>query len=140
MNGSKPGAPILGLEPKTQSLAFADDAIQHISRAPIAKCSYHRTIITALAQGGPQRIHLCGHVQRHFPTLVKELNIKSFDTGYPINFATLRDEVGMDVEIKGGVPVANLLSDTPEEVYARSVSILRSGVMRGRQVHPEGGQ
>ena len=123
----------LGLEMLPQSLAFADDAIQHISVRMYQEkvLPYHRKIFAALAQGGPHSIHLCGHVQRHLPTLVKELNIKSFDTGFPINFTTLRDEVGDDVEIKGGVPVANLLADTPEEVYDRSASILRSGIMRG---------
>jgi uroporphyrinogen-III decarboxylase len=123
----------LGLDLKPQSLAFADDAIQHISVRSYREkvLPYHRKLFAALAQGGPHSIHLCGHVQRHFPTLVKELNIKSFDTGFPINFATLREEVGEDVEIKGGVPVANLLADTPEEVYTRSVSILQSGIMRG---------
>jgi uroporphyrinogen decarboxylase len=123
----------LGLDPVPQLLVFADDAIQHISVAAYREnvLPYHRKFFTALAQGGPHSIHLCGHVQRHFRTLVKELNIKSFDTGYPINFATLRDEVGEDVEIQGGVPVANLLADTPDQVYAQSVAILQSGIMRG---------
>ncbi len=31
----------------------------------------------------------------------------------------------------GGVPVAHLLSETPAQVYARTVDILQSGIMRG---------
>ncbi len=123
----------LGQDPMPRSIAFADDAIQHVSLRTYREkvLPYHRKVLAALAQGGPHSIHLCGNVQRHLPTLVKELNIKSFDTGYPIDFATLRDEVGEDVEIQGGVPVANLLADTPQQVYARAAAILRSGIMRG---------
>jgi hypothetical protein len=123
----------LGLDPMPQQLLFADDAIQHISVRTYREkvLPYHRRLVGALAGDGPHHIHLCGHVQRHFPTLINELNVKTFDTGYPIDFATLRDEVGDDVEIWGGVPVANLLADSPEQIYAKCVAILRSGIMRG---------
>jgi hypothetical protein len=123
----------LGLEVMPRQLLFADDAIQHISvhcyREKVLP--YHRRLIAALALEGPHFMHLCGHVQRHLPMLVSELNVKAFDTGYPLNFATLRDEVGEDVEIMGGVPVAPLLSETTTQVYARTVDILQSGIMRG---------
>jgi uroporphyrinogen-III decarboxylase len=76
-------------------------------------------------------MHLCGNVQRHLPTLVKELNIKSFDTGYPINFNRLRGEVGEDVEIQGGVPVAELLEGSPAEIYQKTEAILGSGIRQG---------
>ena len=79
-------------------------------------------------------MHLCGNVQRHLPGLVKELNIKSFDTGYPINFNSLRGEIGEDVEIQGGVPVVELLnraSGSPAEVYQRTEAILSSGIRQG---------
>ena len=59
------------------------------------------------------------------------MNIQGFDTGFPINFATLRDEVGEKVEIQGGVPVGSLLSDTPAAIYERSRDILTSGIKRG---------
>jgi uroporphyrinogen-III decarboxylase len=57
--------------------------------------------------------------------------IPSFDTGFPINFSTLRDEVGENVEIQGGVKVADLLNDTPDGIYAKTRDILQSGIMRG---------
>ena len=76
-------------------------------------------------------MHLCGDVQRHLPTIARELNVKSFDTGYPVDFARLRGEVGDDVEIQGGVRVTDLVSGTPGEVRAGARAILESGIMRG---------
>jgi uroporphyrinogen-III decarboxylase len=70
-------------------------------------------------------------VQRHFPTLIKELNVKSFDTGFPINWAALRDEVGEAVEIQGGVPVGSLVNESPQAITQKTAAILSSGIMRG---------
>jgi hypothetical protein len=122
-----------GAELLPQQLVYGEDAIQHISVRTYREqvLPYHRRLMQELALDGPHYMHLCGHVQRHLPTLVKELNVKTFDTGYPIHFDMLRDEVGEDVEIMGGVPIANILKDTPEQVYARSAAILQSGIMRG---------
>jgi uroporphyrinogen decarboxylase len=123
----------LNLEPVPQTMPFADDSIQLLSVRSYREnvLPYHRRILSALAQHGAQYMHLCGNVQRHLPTLVTELGVRCFDTGYPINFATLREEVGEGVEIWGGVPVASLLADTSDRIYARSASILKSGIMRG---------
>lgn len=60
-----------------------------------------------------------------------ELNVKSADTGYPIDFKTLGDEIGEDVEINGGVTVSELMASTPEQVNARADEILQSGILRG---------
>jgi hypothetical protein len=62
---------------------------------------------------------------------VRKLNIRSFDTGYPIHFETLRDEVGDDVEIAGGVPVPLLMTGRPDEVARETERILTSGILRG---------
>ncbi len=123
----------LGLELKPESLVFADDATQLVSARTYREkvLPYHRRLLESLAGKGPHSIHLCGNVQRHFPAMITELNVKSFDTGFPINFSTLRDEVGEDVEILGGVPATNLLAGTPAQVYAMAMDILKSGIMRG---------
>ncbi len=76
-------------------------------------------------------MHLCGNVQRLLPVIASELNIRSFDTGYPIRWETLRDEIGAEVEILGGVRVNELLAGTSAEVLERSRQILQSGIMRG---------
>ena len=123
----------LGLDPRPLHGWFADDAVQFLSTRMYREkvLPYHRRYYEALFGPGPHSIHLCGNVQRHLPTFVKELNVKSFDTGFPINFNTLRDEVGEDVEIQGGIPVSNLLNDTPAEIERRAKEILESGIRRG---------
>jgi uroporphyrinogen-III decarboxylase len=122
-----------GMEDRPQKGSLADDAIQFLS-VPMYKekiLPYHRQFLEALYGVGPHSMHLCGNVQRHLPTLVNELNIKSFETGYPIDFSRLRDEVGEDVEIQGGIPVAGLIEDSPAEVYHKAEMILRSNIRRG---------
>ena len=74
---------------------------------------------------------ISAEMSKAFPTLIKELNINLFDTGYPIQFETLRDEVGEEIHIQGGVPVSELLRGTPESVATRAKEILQSGIMKG---------
>jgi len=123
----------LGIEPRPTLGWFADDTIQFISTAAYREkvMPYHKRFMAALFGEGPHAMHLCGNVQRHLPLLVKEFNVKSFDTGFPLNFSTLRAEVGEDVEIQGGVKVPDLLACTPEEIYAKTRDILTSGILRG---------
>jgi uroporphyrinogen-III decarboxylase len=123
----------LKLDPRPTCGGLADDAIQFLStRAYREKVlPYHRRILDALYGSGPHSIHLCGNVQRHLPILIDELNIRSFDTGFPIDFNTLRDQVGEEVEIQGGVPVGLLMNGTPSEVAQKTRQILGSGITRG---------
>ena len=111
---------------------FADDSIQLISSAmyremvlPIHRHWY------GLSGPGPHGIHLCGDATRHFPILRDELNVQSFDTGFPVDFTWLRKTLGPDVEIQGGPPVSLLLGGTAEQVYQRAKEILTSGIMEG---------
>jgi hypothetical protein len=121
------------LEHRPECGGLADDAVQFLSANSYREyvLPYHRRFLQALYGAGPHSMHLCGNVQRHLPTLVKELNVKSFDTGYPIRFETLRDEVGEDVEIRGGVRVNELLYGNPQEVRRIAQQILTSGIRRG---------
>ena len=123
----------LGLEIKPRCAAFADDVIQLISTAAYHEfvLPYHQRLLGELYGDGPHMMHLCGNVQRHFPTLIRELNINHFDTGFPNNFTTLRDEIGEGVHINGGVHIGLLLNGTPEQVRAETRRILQSGIMRG---------
>ncbi len=123
----------VGMEARPVQGSLADDAIQFLSVRMYTEkvLPYHRQFLEALYGPGPHSMHLCGNVQRHLPTLVKELNIKSFDTGYPINFKSLRGEIGEDVEIQGGVPVVDLLKGSPAEVYQKTEAILCSGIRQG---------
>ena len=123
----------LGLDPRPTCGGIADDAIQFISTRLYREkvLPYHQRIFSELFGEGPHSMHLCGNVQRHFPTLIQELNVKSFDTGFPINFTALREEVGEDVDIQGGVPVGSLLNESPQAIYQKTKEILASGIMRG---------
>jgi uroporphyrinogen-III decarboxylase len=110
----------------------ADDSIQLIGPAMYRDrvLPLHREWY-ALFGPGPHGIHLCGDATRHFPTLHKELNVCSFDTGFPVDHGKLRQGLGPDVEILGGPEVQLLLGGTRDEVYARTKGILQSGVMTG---------
>jgi uroporphyrinogen-III decarboxylase len=111
---------------------LADDSIQLIGPAMYRQLvmPLHRTWL-ALFGPGPHGMHLCGDATRHFPTLHEELNVCSFDTGFPVDHGKLRQELGPDVEIMGGPEVQILLGGTPEAVYGRTKGILQSGVMTG---------
>jgi uroporphyrinogen-III decarboxylase len=123
----------LGLNPRPACGSLADDAIQFLSVKSYRDyvLPYHKRILEALWGEGPHFMHLCGNVQRHFPTLIGELNMKGFDTGYPIRFDILRAEIGEDVEIQGGIQVADLIGGTPEQVFRKSAEILSSGIRQG---------
>jgi uroporphyrinogen-III decarboxylase len=111
---------------------LADDSIQLIS-PPM----YRQLILPVHRQWyslfgpGPHSIHLCGDATRHFATLHRELNVCSFDTGFPVNHGALRRALGPDVEVLGGPEVAILLSGTRDQVYRRTQEILQSGIMEG---------
>jgi uroporphyrinogen-III decarboxylase len=123
----------LGHDPRPAHGWFADDAIQSLSTKMYREkvLPYHQRIFAALHGDGPHSIHLCGNVQRHLPTVIQSLNIGCVDTGFPINFNTLRQEVGEDVEIQGGVPVGDLVNGRPEEICEKTRAILLSGITQG---------
>jgi hypothetical protein len=125
---------LFGLKPyDTGGGWFADDSIQLISSEMYREflLPLHRQWYAQWAKGGPHWIHLCGDATRHFPTIVKELNVRSFDTGFPVNHGKLRKELGPDVEILGGPEVGILLQGKPQQVYERTKAILQSGIMEG---------
>lgn len=123
----------LGQDLRPQHGFFADDAIQNLSVKTYQEkvLPYHKRLISELVGTGPHGIHLCGNAQRHFPLLMHELAIDTFDTGFPINFNTLRGEVGEGVEIQGGVRVADLLAGPPAAIREKTHAILNSGITRG---------
>ncbi|HEY0866784.1 MAG TPA: uroporphyrinogen decarboxylase family protein [Fimbriimonas sp.] len=123
----------LGLEVQAESFGFADDAILHLSVDMYREriLPHHRRMVDELSRGGAGSMHLCGNATRHFPTIVKELNVRSFDTGFPVDHGALRRELGPEVEIAGGPSVPLLLGSDPESVARETASILDSGVMEG---------
>ena len=123
----------LGLPLKTQGCGFADDAIQSLSiamyRAQVLP--FHHQLIDGLSEPGPNAIHLCGDATRFFPFLRDELGIRSFDTGFPIDFGWVRQALGPEVEIRGGPAVMFLQGATPAQVREEVARILGTGVAGG---------
>ena len=118
---------------KTQGYGYADDSIALLS-VPLYRehvLPHHRKLVEAFSEGGPHSIHLCGDASHLFPTLRDELNIQSFDTGFPIDHGRLRQQLGPDVELLGGPSVPFLHGHTPAEIKAEVKRILESGVLEG---------
>lgn len=115
------------------SFWFADDSIQLISTQMYVDqvLPHHKKLVDAFSDGSPGGIHLCGNATRHFPTIRDELNVKAFDTGFPVDHGQLRRDLGQDVEIFGGPSVPFLCQATPDEVREETKRILQSGVMEG---------
>ncbi|MEA3402165.1 MAG: uroporphyrinogen decarboxylase family protein [Armatimonadota bacterium] len=123
----------LGLPMETAAWSFADDSIQLVSDATYREMilPYHQRLIDEFGPEGPNSIHLCGDATHLFRTIRDELNVMSFDTGYPVDFGRLRQELGPEVRINGGPHVEVLRSGTPRQVHEETRRILQSGVMEG---------
>jgi hypothetical protein len=117
----------------SESWGYADDSVQLISTDMVREfiVPAHRKLKLALTSAERINIHLCGNATRHFKTLRDELGCYSFDTGFPVDFAWLRQELGPEVEILGGPRVTLLRNGTPEEIAAEVRRILSSGITEG---------
>ena len=116
-------------------LWLADDSIALISEQMYQErvLPHHRRFYETL---DPERratrlFHLCGDATRHFPAIVRHCGVRAIDTGFPVDFAWLRQAVGAEVEIWGGVQVSLLLHGTPAQVAERVREVLDSGVRAG---------
>jgi len=74
---------------------------------------------------------LCGDATRHFRTIHDVLNVRSFDTGFPIDFEGVRRGLGPDVEILGGPTVMFLAEASPTGVAEEVRRILSIGIAKG---------
>jgi uroporphyrinogen decarboxylase len=122
-----------GFPEVSENWSFADDAIQMLSTRMVREfvLPAHRKLKAALTTAKRIGIHLCGDATRHFRLLRDELGVYSFDTGFPVDFTWLRQELGPEVEIYGGPRATLLVSATPDEVAAEARRILESGIMAG---------
>jgi len=125
ISGQKPGP----------GYGYADDSIQLLGEPHLREfvLPRHRRLIEALEESpGERKIHLCGNATRHFPILKAELNVTSFDTGFPVDFRWLRESLGEEVEILGGPHIILLQTGSPAQIRAETQRILtETGVTRG---------
>jgi len=124
----------LGLPEKANPWIFADDSIELMSTKMYRELifPFHKRLVTELAEPvAPISIHLCGDVQRHLVFLRDNLNVRSFDTGFPIDLGQAQRDLGPEIEIMGGPSVPLLCYSTAEEVRTEVVRTLQSGVMDG---------
>lgn len=116
-----------------EEFPFGDDSLAMISTAMYREhvLPYHRRICDAVTTGEPRVMHLCGDATRHFKTLRDELNIQTFDTGFPVNFAWLRQELGPKARINGGPHIEFLRTAKPAAVREEVRRIMQSGILEG---------
>jgi hypothetical protein len=112
---------------------FGDDAIQMISPAMLKEfvLPAYRKLKAGITTAERIKVHLCGDATRHFKTLRDELGVYEFETGFPVDFGWLRQELGPDVLIHGGPNIMLLRDGAPEEVRVETRRILHSGVCQG---------
>ena len=112
---------------------FADDSVAMLSvpRYKEFVLPYHKRLRDEFSDGSPISIHLCGDATHLFNCLVEELNVRSFDTGFPVDFSSLRRELGPDVQIAGGPTIMLLQQETPDKVRKEVKRICESGIMEG---------
>ncbi len=124
---------LMGWEYPAQSWGFADDSIELLSTPHYKEfvLPYHKRLVNTFSKGGPNSIHLCGKVQRHLKILKTELNITSFDLGFPTDLGLARRELGPDVLLRGNLHPELLRSGTPKEIEKETKRICQSGVMEG---------
>jgi hypothetical protein len=116
-----------GLPEKSENFGFADDSISLLSVKDYQEyiLPFHKKLVSELcSQGDNNGMHLCGDATRHFKIMVDELNIKYFDTGFPVRFGDLLCELGQGIGISGGVHVDILLRGNQDEIRGETRRIL----------------
>lgn len=108
----------------------ADDSIEMLSVEQYREfvLPHHRRLFDAFCPDGKRGIHLCGNVQRFFPVLKEELNVTSFDTGFPVDFARFREEMGPDILLSGGPRAPLFVEKDPAPLLAETERILMTGI------------
>ncbi len=112
---------------------FADDAVQMLSLEQYCEfvLPYHKQIYDTFAEPNNRYIHLCGNVQHLLPTIKSKLNVRIFDTGFPIDFGKLRQELGEECLISGGPKASLFLKGCVDDLLTETKNILSSGILQG---------
>ena len=94
---------------------------------------YHRRLFQGVHGDGLRGIHLCGAVRHLIPIIAKELDVRLFETGFPVDLGELREKVGSGVRFRGNLHGETLRSGSAAVIQDAVVQLLRSGVMDGGQ-------
>lgn len=123
----------LGQPVDSKAWGFADDSVEMLSvdQYQTYVLPFHRRLIEEFGSRGPNSIHLCGDVQRLLPVIQHELNVDSFDTGFPIDHGALRKALGPDAQILGGPHIATVHQGPLDRIRQQVRNVLQSGVMEG---------
>lgn len=116
-----------------ENFVTADDAIELLSVEQYREfvLPFHKRLYDEFAKPEGRAIHLCGDVQRLLPVIKKELGVVVYDTGFPLDYARLRRDLGPECTIYGGPPAALFVRDDPQPLVAEAERILNSGVLEG---------
>jgi uroporphyrinogen-III decarboxylase len=116
-----------------EGFGFADDSIQLLSPKAYERfvLPLHKEIIKTFCIGRPD-IHLCGNINHLLEALKIGLDIKSLDSGYPLDLKMARAILGDDVVIRGNLHVMTLLYGPMEKIRSETLNILHSGVLKGK--------
>lgn len=121
--------------PEAREVCMADDSVALLSTTQYERflLPCHRKWYDGVDPRGDKKraMHLCGDATRHFKAIRDQCGVTGFDTGFPVDFGKLREELGPEVEVFGGVEVPTLLGATPEQIYERAREILQSGITDG---------
>lgn len=122
-----------GMPVPQDGFGSADDSIQLISSDQYQEfiLPLHRQLYDRFATGKDRAMHLCGNSQRHFSTIKNVLGVNAFDTGFPVDFARLRRDLGPEVLISGGPQIGYFLQEDPAPAVAEAERILTSGILTG---------
>jgi hypothetical protein len=122
-----------GLPELAPTLFYADDSIQMISGEMLAEfvLPAHARLKAGVTSADKVKIHLCGDATRHFKALKEHIGVFHFETGFPIEFGQVRQDVGPEVILEGGPNIMLLKDGTPAAVTAETERIFNSGVLEG---------
>lgn len=121
---------------KSDIFGFADDLIANLSVEKYKDFvfPFHKRLVEEFKEkDGKVHIHLCGDAQHLFKFLKENLDVMSFDTGFPVDFKKLREELGEEVEIIGGPSIVLLKGGNEEDVINEVKRICESGIMKGKR-------
>lgn len=112
---------------------YADDSIAMLSVDQFKEfvLPYMQRIFDEFHDGRGCIIHLCGNATHHFKFLAEHFNVRTFDTGFPVDHGWLRRQLGLDVQINGGPTVMTVKDGPPALIREEVRRICASGVMDG---------